>query len=99
MNLLKWIGAVLAFLFAIKYSTDARRAKQRSDGIVRKEVKELAKGKQANLTKAKKLGEKAAELLKQSNSAREKSAAKIKQLEEANETTLADRVRDFNKRL
>lgn len=99
MKILKWIGAAIAFLFAVKYASDARRAEQRSEAITNKQVEELAKGKQANLAKAAKLSKKADAQFAKAKDAKAKAEHKAKQLEKSNETDLANRVRDFNERL
>ncbi len=99
MKYLKWIGALIVFLMGVKLATDSRRLKQRSEDVTTREIKELSKGKATNLKKAKRLGAKAEALFKKADDAKTASEARVQQLENADATTLADRMRDFNKRL
>lgn len=99
MKFFKWIGAAIVFLFAAFLATQSRTHKQRAEKLTEREIKELAKGKQANLTKAAKLGDSAKVSLTKSSDAKKASEAKVQQLEKSDATNLADRVRDFNKRL
>jgi len=99
MKFIKWIGAAIAALFAIKLATDARAAKQRADSITDREIAELSKGKQANLAKAKRLGKKAEALFDKANTAKARSEERVAALENSNASGMANRVRDFNKRL
>jgi len=99
MKYLKWIGAFIVFVVGMHFVSASRRHKQRSEAITEREIGELAKGKKTNLKKATKLGAKAEVLFNKSKKSKAAAEERVKQLEKSNATNLADRMREFNKRL
>ena len=96
MKILKWLGAAALAALGLLFASRARMHKQRAEKLTNKELQTQLSKKGTSLKKAKKLGKKAEESMKKSGNALKKSKALQKQLEKRNETSMADRVRDFN---
>jgi predicted Zn-dependent protease len=99
MKILNWIGAIALLLTGLFFATSKRTAVQRADRLQEQKVVAEQSKKSGSLKKAKKLGDKAKVAMDKAKAAGDRSDARIKKLEERNETSLANRVRDFNNSL
>lgn len=86
-------------LTGLFFVNSKRVAQQRANRLQESKVTEEQKKKSGSLKKAKKLGKKVKTAMAKAKVAEERSDARIKKLEERNETSLANRVRDFNNSL
>ncbi len=86
-------------LTGLFFVSNARKHKQRADRLTESRVNAESKKKGASLKKAGRLRDKSAAAMEKSKAASKKAKVREKQLEERNEGSLADRVRDFNNRL
>jgi len=99
MKILNWLAAVAVMLAGLFFVNRTRVHQQRADRLQEKRVVEEQKKKSSSLKKAAALGKKVETSMAKAEAAKAKSAARLKKLEERNETSLADRVRDFNNSL
>ncbi len=99
MKILNWLGTIALLLTAAFFVNSKRVAVQRADRLQEQKVTAEQSRKSGSLKKAKKLGTKVKLAMVAAKAAGKKSDARIKKLEERNETSLADRVRDFNNSL
>lgn len=99
MKIINWIGAVAVMLVGLFFVNRVRVHKQRADSFQEKKVALEKEKKSGSLKKATALGKKAQVSMDKAAAAALKSDARIKKLEGRNETSLADRVRDFNNSL
>lgn len=99
MKILNWLGAVAIMLAGLFFVNRTRVHQQRADRLQEKRVAEEQKKKGSSLKKAAVLGKKVEVSMARAKAAKAKSAARVKKLEERNETSLADRVSDFNNSL
>lgn len=95
-KLLSWMGTIGLVIAGLFLASQARRHKQRSDRLTSAQVRKETSNKQSSLEKAKRLGAKADKAMKKSQAASLQSKQQQKKLERRNETSLANRVRDFN---
>jgi len=96
MKILNWIAAVALLLIGLFFANSKRAAVQRADRLQEKKVEVEQSKKSSSLKKAKALGVKIDKSMAKAKVAGERSDARIKKLEERNETSLANRVNDFN---
>ncbi len=96
MKILHWLGAVALFLTGLFFMNSKRDALQRADSLQEQKATVQQQKKRGHLEKAKKLGKKVEVQMAKAKVAGERSDAQIKKLEERNETSLANRVSDFN---
>lgn len=99
MKIINWIGAAAILLAGLFFVNRARVHQQRADRLQEARVVELRKNKTSSLKKADKLGKKIRLSMDKAAAAKVKSNQRMKKLEERDETSLADRVRDFNNSL
>lgn len=99
MKVLKWFGALILMLTGLFFVSNARKHKQRADRLTESRVNAEQKTKSGSLKKAERLRKKASTAMDKSKAASDKAKLLEKQLENQNESSLANRVHDFNNRL
>ncbi len=99
MKILNWLGAIAILLTGIFFASQRRGHQQRANRLQEAKVTEQQKNKTSSLKKAKKLGKKVQASMNKAATAKAASDARVKKLEQRNETSMADRVRDFNNSL
>lgn len=92
----KWIVGIGLFLAALFFATQSRKHENRANTLVDEQVQKQREGKQSSLQKADKLGKKIGSSARKAQEAKTRSEDLLNELENRNETTLAQRVRDFN---
>lgn len=99
MKLLTWFGAMGLFLVGLFFATSKRTALQRAASLQDQRVKVLQNNKTGAGRKADELSGKIVEQMGKAQAADIQMDARIKTLKARKETSLADRVSDFNKTL
>lgn len=99
MKILNWLGAIALLLTGLFFANSKRVAVLRAGRLQEQKVAAEQSKKSGSLNKAQKFGDKAKVAMIKARAAGKKSDARIKKLEERNETSLADRVSDFNNSL
>ena len=99
MKILNWLGAIALLLTGLFFATSKRSATQRASRLQEQRIMEQQSKKSGSLERADKLGKKVKTAMEKATKAGERSDARIKKLEERNESSLANRVSDFNNSL
>ncbi len=99
MKILNWLGAIALLLTGLFFVNSKRVAEQRANRLQEQKVTAEQSKKSGSLKKASKLGKKVKKAMDKAKAAGDRSDARIKKLEERNETSLANRVSDFNNSL
>ena len=99
MKILNWLGAIALLLTGLFFATSKRSATQRANRLQEQQIREADREKSGSLERVVKLGKKVTVAMKKAKKAGDRSDARIKKLEERNESSLANRVSDFNNSL
>ncbi len=99
MKIINWLGAIGLLLVGLFFATSKRSALQKADRLQEKRVAVLQSNKDGRIRRAEELGDKVKEQMDVAQAAGEKMDKRIKTLEARKETSLAGRVKDFNKTL